>query len=117
MLMNLNARAFIALSVALVLSACVSVNEVERNGVTYFVGEGSGGPLNFAVVAVTRAGMSERAARRNRSAFRDVATPRLASVCARRNRRPTTTGLANAERAEFSMEDGFPTWTFTRNCV
>ena len=98
-------------------TGCVTTETVSVGGVDYLVADASIGAVDYVVVAVARGGIGERGARRSRAAYERVARPRLAALCARRNKRPSVAGLTPIEREEFSVEDGFPTWSFGRLCA
>ena len=102
---------------SLLLAGCVTTNQVRVGGIDYLVADVSVGVIDTAIVAVTRPGIDIERARRTRRTFERVAEPRFAALCERRGKRPTTDGLRPRDVAEFTVEEGFPTWTFGRRCV
>ena len=107
------------LGLGAVASGCSSIqtDRVSFDGNEYLLADASLPEYEFAVVTVSRFGAGADETRARKGEFERVAEARLRSACAKQGGKPTKEGLTAEEIAEFSVEGGAPSWSFSRLCV
>ena len=107
-----------SICVGLVACSTVQTETVQLNDRSYLVGVDTVPAIGYATASVVDfEDTSVGDAQRSRKRYETVAVDKLAEVCRKFGKEPSTEGLTDAEIAMFDGSPDGSTWTFGRNCV